>query len=277
MKLSVGIVLYNPNIDNLKNNIKEIEEIADYIFLIDNNSKNFDLIKKIHKGNIIVKSNSSNLGIAKALNQILELSYEKNVDYLLTLDQDSILSKKTIEEMLKYVNNKDVAIVCPIINDLNRNKQAIQKEETLEVNRCITSGSLMNLKVCKDIGFFDEKMFIDYVDFDYCKRITLSNKKILRIKNAVLDHEIGKRSTRKFLFWQVYPTNHNANRIYFFSRNIKYYLRKYSKRLSFKEYLHDYIHLAWKLVCIILYENDKRNKIQKFFNGIKDSKKMVLE
>lgn len=277
MKLAVGIVLYNPSIDNLKKNIKEIEKIADYIFLIDNNSKNFNLIKKIQKGNILIKSNSSNLGIAKALNQILELSYERNVDFLLTLDQDSILSEDIIKEMLKYINCKDVAIVCPVINDLNRIKQVVQKEEILEVNRCITSGSLMNLRVCKSVGFFDEKMFIDYVDFDYCKRIILNDKKILRIKNAVLDHEIGKRSKRRFLFWQVYPTNHNANRIYFFARNINYYLKKYNKQLTFKEYLHEYIHLIWKLVSIILYENDKKKKIKEFFSGIKDSEKMVLE
>ena len=226
----------------------------------------------VKKYNLFLQINETNLGVAKGLNQILDKSYEINSNYLLTLDQDSSISKQSILEMMKYINNDNIAIVCPLIVEKNKYYKIKQKSEIMELNRCITSGSLMNLKICKKIGYFDEKMFIDYVDFDYCKRIILNNKKIVRIKKATIKHEIGKRTKRRFIFFTVYPTNHNKTRVYYYVRNIKYYLRKFKYKLSIKEIIYEYINLLWKFTSIILYEQDKSGKIKMFFNGWKDSK-----
>ena len=35
----------------------------------------------------------------------------------------------------------------------------------------MTSGNLLNLKIAEKIGDFEEKLFIDEVDHDYCYRI----------------------------------------------------------------------------------------------------------
>lgn len=276
MKVVAGIVLYNPDINRLKSSISELISEVDKICLIDNASLNINDIEKLATNNVFVIKNEKNFGIAKALNQLLDFSYQTKADYLLTLDQDSILKKSMLEIMLNYVNEKDVAMICPIINDLNRKKVIKQQNKIKELDRCITSGTLMNLELCKEIGYFDEKMFIDYVDFDYCKRIKLAGKKIIRVKGAVINHEIGKRSKHKFLFLTVYPTNHNSTRIYYYARNIKYYCRKYKNSMDFKEKLMEYMYLVWKFVSIILYEDYKKEKIKKFVIGLKDSKKIEV-
>lgn len=274
MKIFVGIVLYNPNIDKLLSSINELKNVVDCILLVDNNSDNLVDVKKSvdNLNNVILIENSVNLGIAKALNQILDYSYKNNCDYLLTLDQDSLLEKNMLTYMTNYIGD-NIAIVCPRIIDLNRDKQKKYNRKFEYVNRCITSGSLMNLRVCKKVGFFDEKMFIDYVDFDYCKRIMLSGYKILRVNEACIEHEVGKRTKRKFMFWDVYPTNHNEKRIYYFSRNLSYYLANYRNQMTFREKTHEYIHLLWKFVSVVLYEKDKIIKIRMFFKGIFESKK----
>ena len=174
--------------------------------------------------------------------------------------------------MMKYSNIENVALICPRINDFNKNDIISQNNEYEEIDRAITSGTIMNLEKCKKIGLFDEKMFIDYVDFDYCKRVRLNNLKIIRIKDAILDHEIGKRTKRKFLFFNVYPTNHNENRVYYYVRNIKYYCNKYKNNMTLKEKLTEKKYLIWKFISIILYENNKKNKIKMYIKGIKESR-----
>lgn len=269
MDLAIGIVLFNPDIINLEKSINEILKVSNTIILIDNNSKNITeikgLIKKYDK--IILIENSNNFGIAKALNQILAKAYSTNSKYLLTLDQDSTLSKEDILKMLQYKNIKNVAIICPIINDLNKNKKMKQIEEYVEIDRCITSGSLMNLEICKTIGNFDEKMFIDYVDFEYCKRIKLQGFKIIRIRDAVINHEIGKRTKRKFLFMTVFPTNHNYKRTFYYVKNIRYYLKKYKRKMTFREKITEYKYLLWRLITILFYEKNKKMKLKSYFDG----------
>lgn len=272
MRIVAGIVLYNPNINRLKLSIFELAKVVDMICLVDNGSFNIDEVSTLANEKINIIKNDNNLGIAKALNQLFNYALNNKASYLLTLDQDSIFSEMALNELLKYTNIENTAILCPIINDLNKNNKIKRNNDYKEVNRCITSGTLMNLKLCQKIGYFDEKMFIDYVDFDYCKRVKNKKMRIIQVNNSIIDHEIGKRSKRRFLFFQVYPTNHSPIRIYYYSRNIKYYCKKFKSEMTIKEKVKEYIYLMWKLLSVILYEKSKCQKISYFFKGIKDSK-----
>ena len=272
--ISAGIVLYNPNIKELKKIVFKLCNNLSKVYLINNNSNNTEAINKnFNNSNIIIINNKENYGIAKGLNQILDLSLQNNDEFVLTLDQDSCLEVTDIEKMLEYSTN-DCSLIVPNINDINKPKIKKYNSEFDYIKRAITSGTLMRVSDIKENGYFDEKMFIDYVDFDYCKRVISNNKKILRVNNINLNHAVGKRIKRKFLFFTVYPTNHNAQRIYYYSRNIRYYLKKHKKNLSLKEKLIEKKYLYWKLVSIILYEKDKKNKIKAFYKGKKDYKKM---
>ena len=274
LNVAIGIVLYNPDIEKLVENINRLKEITDSIYFVDNGSDNVNKIKEVLKefSTIKVIYNDENLGIAKALNQLLFLSIDNNKDFLLTLDQDSKMNIECFKNLYKYHNISKVAIICPIINDLNKVKSKTIKEEYKFINRCITSGSLMNLQYCQIIGDFDEKMFIDYVDFDYCKQVNLHGFKIIMVRDAILDHEVGKRTKKKFLFFTVYPTNHSPKRVFYYARNVKYFLYKDRGKLSFKEYFHDVIHLTWKYVNILLYEENKKEKLDQFHKGLQEYK-----
>lgn len=279
MKIAVGIVLYNPQIEILLKSISQLINLVQYIILIDNNSNNINYVKKKLKQfkKVYIIENNQNYGIAKALNQILDYSYKNQVDYVLTLDQDSILSERMFKYLLKYKNIKNAAIICPTIHDINKKEKDIFHDEYQIVPRCITSGSLMNLKICKEIGYFDEKMFIDYVDFDYCKRINICKKKIIHVSKSVLQHELGKRTRKKFLWINVYPTNHSSERVYYQIRNMRYYYLKFKNNMSIKEKIDEVIRILWKYTSVILYETDKKIKINKANKGFKDAKLMIKE
>ena len=81
MKYIAGIVLYNPDLGRLKENIESICKQVDKVILIDNGSDNIreieDLIKEYL--NCILLKNGENMGIAYALNQILKYAYENDV------------------------------------------------------------------------------------------------------------------------------------------------------------------------------------------------------
>lgn len=277
MSFAIGVVLYNFQLEKLKKIIDEYADKAKNIIFVDNCSANINEFEqlKIETTNIKLIKNNKNIGIAKALNQILNTTIEINVDFLLTLDQDSYLKYDDLKKMMKYMRD-DVAIVCPEILDLNKKKNKKLNKEYQEIERCITSGSLMNIKICKKIETFDEKMFIDYVDFDYCKKIRIEGYKILQIQGCFLQHEIGKRTSRKFLWIDVYPTNHSSFRVYYYFRNMHYYYLKYRKKMTIKEKINEIIRITWKYVSIILYEENKKEKLKKAKEGYKDTAKMLV-
>lgn len=92
MKTLAGIVLFNPDVDRLKENVNAIIQQVDDLILIDNGSGNINEVKAIHfhdKKYTIIE-NGNNLGIATALGQIMEYGIQYGYDWVLTLDQDSV-------------------------------------------------------------------------------------------------------------------------------------------------------------------------------------------
>lgn len=271
----VGITLFNPKLTVVDTVVKNLYDVVDAFVLVDNGSKNIDSIIELIKTNALKKvhliKNGKNLGVAKALNQIVDFVNEQGAKFALTLDQDSVLKAADVTEMARHVS-PDIALICPRMVDINKAKQKKYKTDLEYVDRCITSGTLMNLEVCNKIGKFDELMFIDYVDFEYCKRVRLAGYKILKINTVELKHEIGKRTTHHFLWAKVYPSNHKPERVYYYTRNIYYYLWKFYNKLSFSEKFKERFLLFWKYFSIIIYEKDKLAKLRSYKKGKKDGK-----
>ena len=76
MKISAGIVLFEPDILRLKQNVEAIKTDVEHIFLVDNGSKNINEVKSIFENDSKISFilNEENLGIAKALNQLCEIA-----------------------------------------------------------------------------------------------------------------------------------------------------------------------------------------------------------
>ena len=72
MKICAGIVLFNPEIERLNENIEHIRKQVPMLILVDNGSSNLEDVKSLicDVPNIILLENGKNLGIAQALNRI---------------------------------------------------------------------------------------------------------------------------------------------------------------------------------------------------------------
>lgn len=248
---SAGIILYNPDINRLRDNIESIQKQVDIVYCYNNNSENTYLIEKLIEkySNVVLINDSVNSGIPMAINKIADIAIENNYTWLLTLDQDSICPADMIESFERYINISDIGIICPLIVDSRRPKYNKPKEPISIVDFCITSGSFMNLDVFKKLGGLDSTLFIGLVDDEYCYRLRLNNYKILQINDAVLDHELGELTPSKYSRLYItlgslfhcekikalsYKRKVTPIRVYYATRNIIYLSHKYKNNPTYK-------------------------------------------
>lgn len=267
-----GIVLFNPNVTRLKENIDNIREQVSGLILIENGSSNIDYLKDLNVEKCKVIVNRANHGIAYALNQILQEAFLCHCDWVLTLDQDSVSSPNMVQELLQHTNI-DVGIVCPKIIDRNfySNVQINIGVELLDY--CITSGSLTNVQAWKKTGGFDEVMFIDWVDWDFCIALRLNGFKIIRTNSTYLLHELGD-NTRCFHIGkhEFLILNRSPFRYYYIFRNYIYIARKY-KHLSLVKNL--LVEAKWLMLSLV-FETGKYNNLKAMCKGIFEGFKMKI-
>ena len=270
-----GIVSYNPDLIRLQENINAIYSQIDKLIIVDNNSGNLNDIEHIvmKYKNIILIKNNDNMGIAKALNQIMEIGLNEQADWVLTLDQDSVVSEFLISQYRKYISLPNVGMLTCLIKD--RNAKGITSSEIEgeyeEVPRCYTSGCLTKVSAWNDSGYFDEKMFIDYVDYDMCMKLREHGYKIFRVNQIGLLHELGHSKDVNFLGRKYVVSNHSPKRKYFIVRNWLYYNRKHSKILNLKQ---EYKGFLRYVIFTIIYESNKWLNIKAMLRGALDSRKI---
>lgn len=263
------IVLYNPEVSVL-DNISSYIDSVDKFYIVDNSEeKNILLIDTLKEySNTYYLDNNGNQGIAHALNVGCNKAIDDGYDWILTMDQDSFVFEGMIETLLEY-RADNVAIVSPFHADkyFPFHKTDMPIQEILSV---ATSGNLLNLKIFEKIGIFEEKLFIDYVDTEYCLRANIAGYKVLLVSNAILKHKLGEISQHIFLGKKFYTSNHNYIRRYYNARNRFYVYDKYS---VYDDYIReDKKTFLKEIVKIILFEKDKIKKVYYILLGLWDSR-----
>ena len=233
-KIGAVIVTYNPNILILIKNIEALVPQVDKIIVVDNNSENYKSIENLigKKEKIKIIRNSENKGIATALNQGIKELEILGYYWVITLDQDSILSKGSIAKMENYCQT-NVGIICPRINYNNYYIQKVSEEEIEEIKACMTSASLTNILAWKKVRGFDESFFIDYVDNDFCMKLKLKGYSILRVNNCILEHNLGESGSFRIFNRKLYYFRHNPIRCYYIIRNIIIFNRRYKDYINY--------------------------------------------
>lgn len=270
MSYIAGIVLFNPEIDRLVDNIEAIYKQVDKLLLVDNDSKNIEDVEKLaaNYANCILIKNKENMGIAYALNQILGYAYENKYDWFLTLDQDSVCAENLIQVYEKYIEIPDIATITSCVIDRNfvTEDDFLEDEDYRFVTYCITSGALMNTEICWKCGGWDEKLFIDNVDGDICIKFKRKGYKVLSIHYNGILHEVGHGRNVRFLWKKDIIYNHPANRQYYMARNQIYVARKYPTEFNMCSQLKKEIR---KMLLVILFEENKIEKCRARIRGDK--------
>lgn len=287
MIISAGITTYNPDLERFALNVQAVMSQVAYLMVIDNGSSNFDemdrLLSSICPGAIVI-SNGENKGVATALNQVLTKSHALGSEWVLLLDQDSVVQENMVELMSGYIA-EDTAILSPFIIDRNRSYADLELLPEVEPFMWpITSGSLINLKIADKIGGFQESLFIDFVDDEFSIRVYLNGYKSLRVNSARLYHEIGHLApvglpfphfdNGVFTIRRAFSSGHTPIRHYYQVRNLMVLHKCYEKSLRAH---------GVKLPSVVkfifhslLFEPDRLRNFSFMLKGLCDSRKVIL-
>lgn len=270
-----GVVTYNPDVSRLGECLGALAPQVDAVLVVDNGSENLNEIDGLLStiGHAALIPLGENRGIAAALNRILQHGCDNGYSHVLTMDQDSILGENAVKKMLPLAEG-GAALVSPWV--LYEGNEGFQRprpvSEVDDIDWAITSGSLTSVEAWGIVGGFDEAMFIDGVDKDFCFRLRKVGYEILRCNRVLLHHELGDLKCRKVLGRTVYITNHSPMRKYYMVRNGIYLARKgvvsRSSALSgvTKEFLKSFF-----------YESGKAKKFFSMCSGVRDAFSMEVE
>jgi rhamnosyltransferase len=259
--------------DSIKTYLNQV----DRIYLIDNSDPVTieSLIRKIQAiKNIIYVCNQANYGIAAALNIGVQKAINDDFKYLLTMDQDSFAASGMVGKLVRCSEaDETIGIAAPY--------HQIHFKSDSNIDNCIdeivvmTSGNILNLSAYKKTGRFNEELFIDYVDHDYCLRLKDNNYRIVRVRDAILYHSVGKTVEKKIGFRKVYPANHIPVRLYYQTRN-RFYLRNIYKHKYPSIFKEDLKLFRNSLIKIFLFEKEKLKKLKMVIRGYIDYRKNRL-
>jgi len=289
-KIAATVVLYNPDIEETLANIDSYAPYLDELIVVDNSSvenlKIKNILEKKYKLSYIF--NNANLGIATALNIGCKKAIELKCLWTLTMDQDSkfIDFEFYKNSFLPLYDNNKVAIVAAsdicVVNYTNSLSKFFDEEfsrqkakkslieyaiessnsDYIETDFVITSGNFLNLSLFEEIKGFDDKLFIDQVDFDYCARALQLNFKILKFENIKFLHELG--------YYKDGVPQHNYIRKYYITRNLLYMSKTYGKyfsqysRRNTRKFIRKRFSHTWRK------EEDSVRKIKSMILGIFD-------
>ncbi len=278
MKIAACIILYHPE-QSVEQHIITYINYVEKIYIIDNSeSRNYnDKFLSRHASKIIFIYNGINEGIAKRLNQACVLAIKDGFEFLLTMDQDSYFEENYLNKYLTCIENfseKEKAAVFGINYKIKFNNTGCNYNK---VKTLITSGSIVNLKAYKIIGNFDEDLFIDFVDTDYCFKSILKGFQLIEFPNIFMHHEIGKISKLRSLK-NLKPSNrsiHSAIRLYYMYRNFLYLNTKYKNDFKLELSIHKK-DLINRIKNKFLYNNNRVQTIKFLLKASRDYKKKKM-
>lgn len=279
---AILIVTYNPE-PVLKDTIQYLKKQFSSIVIVDNGSGPLgrNILKDIQNiqdnNNIEIIFNIDNLGISKALNQGFEVARRGKYEWVLTFDQDSRPHDNYLEMgqdiLMTFSNPESVAMITPTLFEeqleavIPFNKKP--KEKCAPARLAITSGAITRTASFFAVNGYNESLFIDYVDFDFCFRLRHSGYTILESNELLLNHQLGNSQKHDFFFTNFITTHHNETRRYYITRN-RFYMYRHYFLLETDWVIEDFMNFFKEFLKILIAEKQKRAKIKSIYLGLRD-------
>ena len=217
MKIGAVIVLYRIKPDDIKALVDKFIHQVDTLCLVDNtpfghddNTNHEVIVSNPEQARIKYIPIMENKGIAYAQNVGIRCLDSERCDFAIFSDQDSIPEKDTVNKLLAaYMkleeNNVSVGIVgttpynkisrepYPLKSKVINGDYEVSNIKLIETYSVISSISMIRLKHFETVGGFDNSLFIDGVDHEWCWRAWhLQKLRSFMVKDAVIYHYFGE-------------------------------------------------------------------------------------
>ncbi len=244
-KTEPSVVVVIPNF-NLKYDLDECLDTLQvshysnlHVIVVDNASTD-DSVAYIEKKHPWVETLicNKNDGYAAALDDGIRASGKYNPEYVLILNNDTLVPPETIGELVRIAQeDPKIAIAAPKIiyhNQPDRifslgdriypclplpvrfglhKKDRPRYRGIFEFDYVFGCAFLVRAKVFYDVGLFDTSFFMFYEDADFCRRVRDAGWRILRVGSAIIRHK-ASLSVKKELSLMIYYRARNRSRFY---------------------------------------------------------------
>jgi rhamnosyltransferase len=269
------MVTHNPK-PTFIDNVAAIAAQVGRVVIVDNGSscETEQYLQELerHLGCKVIR-NHQNLGIAVALNLGAKYAIEARFDWICTFDQDSRVSDGFISKMLEAFQQaphpERIALLAPNYVDRESGVNVrLKRASNGEILTAMSSGSMMRSSAIQKLGFFDESLYIDAVDIEFCLRARRKGMLILQ-SPAVLLHSLGRTKYYRLLGLRFGVTNHSAGRRYYMTRNRLRLLIRYATDWPWM--WRESGTMLLDIAKIILAEDDKWKKFHAMAAGTVDA------
>ena len=220
------VVTYNPENHLLMSQYLSVSRQVDNVIYVDNGSE----CKIAFPNDCTVISNGQNLGLGKAQNIGIRTAISQGADFILLLDQDSLPDSDMVQKLMQVYDEckkkTKIAIVGPSLKNAYKSSAPdgygllisgcrickVGLQRCTEVSYCISSGSLIPVEALKDVGYIEEKLFIDGMDLEWCLRARNKGYSVIQTALTALTHRLGEGSDDRIM-------SHSPFREYFIVRN----------------------------------------------------------
>ncbi len=219
---TIAIIIINWKKYNLTRNCINSVEKSSFknvkIILVDNEHQEFKIDKINNKSITHIIKNKKNEGFAKASNQGIRYALKKKFDYIMLLNNDTIIKEDLIELLIDKANKLNLKIIQPLIlnydgtkvwsrggavnyffgNFYNLNKPKTFKyfSNKNEFINWFTGCCIMfKSEVFNNVGLLDENFFAYYEDVDFSLRLKNHGYKIYLMNDSYLLH-LGSASSK---------------------------------------------------------------------------------
>lgn len=225
--ITIMICTYKRN-DKLANSIKSILNL-DYdlskinLVIVDNdiNGGAREVINKFkNKVNIYYEVEPKE-GISYARNRCLYIANKINNDYVAFIDDDEIVSREWLKELIRVLEEGRGDIVRgPVIGTYNYNlpswykkliiNNKIDKEDGAQIDICFTGNVLMKKDIIENNCFDTKYALTGGEDTKFFMKLNKEGKKILYAKYAIVEEDVPKeRITLSYILTRAFRDSVN--------------------------------------------------------------------
>lgn len=233
---------FNPSVE-LVGNIEELMEQVDRVTVVDDGSTRdvTSVLESLKATGATVIRLKRNSGIAAALNAGIrsELAVG-NVQWIMTMDQDSRLAPGYVDHALRTASSSKVPETVGMVSAESHNGARVKgfngNQDEPEVFDPMQSGSLIRTVAFEETGLLDEDLFIDCVDSEFNARLRNHGYRLLAGGGCDLLHSLGESRPMRILGWHAAVGTkklsvyyHAPFRVYYMSRNSLVLAKRYAR------------------------------------------------
>ena len=276
MKIYAVLVAYNPEVGEIENAVSRLLTQTDFVVIGNNSNNNLD----INSSKVKIFNFGENLGIAEAQSITMKWAFENGADFIIQMDQDSILQPNTVAKLLTSYEHLSksgmkIGVIGPrhydkVTNEIDEARlikgDLIPNTNCTLINATISSASIIPKAAYDCVGGMEDGLFIDSVDWEYCWRLKKHGWLTVRDNDVLLGHRVG--NGKKKILGKLDARIPSPIRHYYHIRNLFLLLPR------------GYVPLYWKLsnlakliIKLVLYPfifEDGKIRLKYMLQGIKD-------